>query len=152
MNRYLLIAISSLAFLFSGIWAKTSDSKDWFAYAKNDLKAAQILIDTKDPLIGVALYHIEQASEKALKALLIACNTSFALTHDLKILLKNCTSAGFDLHEFCDDIAEINPYATKSRYPNKSYIEPAMSTVKSYIKRAALLLAFVQTEIDCIVV
>lgn len=145
MHRYLLHILLSCVFLVSYIRAKPSDSKDWFAYAENDLQAASVLTDAH--IIGCALYHIEQASEKALKAYLIATNTSFALTHDLVPLLGSCCKTEPDFDQFASDIRDINPYSTKSRYPNKSYIEPAPNTVKSLIARATALLHFVRNKI-----
>lgn len=145
MNRYLLPMLLSCIFLVLSIQAKPSDSKDWFAYAENDLQAASLLTDAH--IIGCALYHIEQAAEKALKAYLIATNTDFALTHDLVPLLSSCSKTEPDFNEFTSDIREINPYSTKSRYPNKSYIEPAISSVKSLILRTTALLYFVRSKI-----
>lgn len=145
MKRYISSFLFSFLVFVSGIDAKPSDSKDWFAYAENDLKAASVLVDAN--IIGYALYHIEQASEKALKAYLIATNTSFALTHDLVPLLCSCTKTEPEFEQFTPDIREINPYSTKSRYPNKSYTEPQISTVKLLIAKATALLHFVHDRI-----
>ncbi len=148
MNRFLYTPVLSLILLFATIGAKPSDSKDWFSYAETDLKAAAMLADAH--IIGYALYHIEQATEKALKAYLVATNTTFALTHDLVPLLSSCARNDADFGQFSTDIREINPYSTKSRYPNKSYVEPSISQVKELIARAASLLRCIAEKIGSV--
>lgn len=142
MSRYFNSLILSLLFIFS-CPAATQDCTAWMEYGDNDLRAAQILIDDPNPLIGVALYHIEQSVEKALKAYLLAHNIAFALTHDLAPLLKSCCAQDTDFGQFASDVKEISPYATKSRYPNKSYTPPTKAAVSALIQRAEALVDFV---------
>lgn len=146
MFRYLSSFILSLSLIFSA-HGKPADSIPWSAYADNDLRAAQVLIEVKEPLIGVSLYHIEQAFEKALKAYLIAHDVSFALTHDLKPLLKSCSTVDTQFDQFALDAKEISPYATKSRYPNKSYTPPTKNEVEQLIERTQAILEFVHEKI-----
>ncbi|GMU19206.1 MAG: hypothetical protein AMXMBFR12_03980 [Candidatus Babeliales bacterium] len=146
MSRYFYSFILSLSFLFSA-QASTNDCYSWIEYADNDLRAAQVVIDIQNPLIGVSLYHIEQALEKTLKAYLIAHDVSFALTHDLKPLLKSCITLDTNFDQFTADAKEISPYATKSRYPNKSYIPPTKEAVEKFIQRAQTIVYFVHKRL-----
>lgn len=146
MSRYFYSFLLSLSLLFSA-HASTNNSQSWIEYADNDLCAAQVLIDHKKPLIGVALYHIEQAVEKALKAFLIFNNTSFALTHDLKPLLTSCSKIDSGFDQFAIDAKEISPYATKSRYPNKSYTPLTKVAVEKFIQRAQTIIDYVHERI-----
>lgn len=146
MSRYFYSILFSLSLIFCA-HGKHADNTAWIEYADNDLRAAQVLIDVKDPLIGVSLYHIEQAVEKALKAYLIAHDVSFALTHDLKPLLKSCTTLDTNFDQFAADAKEISPYATKSRYPNKSYSAPTKAAVEQLIKKAGTIVEFVHARI-----
>jgi HEPN domain-containing protein len=146
MFRYFSSLILSLSLIFSA-QGKPADSIPWMAYADNDLRAAQVLIEVKEPLIGVSLYHIEQAFEKSLKAYLIAHDVSFALTHDLKPLLKSCSTVDTQFDQFALDAKEISPYATKSRYPNKSYSPPTKNEVEQLIERTQAILEFVHEKI-----
>lgn len=146
MSRYFYSFILSLSLLFSA-HASTNNSQFWIEYADNDLCAAQVLIDYKKPLIGIALYHIEQAVEKAFKAYLVSHRVSFALTHDLKPLLANCSKLDADFDQFAEDAKEISPYATKSRYPNKSYSPPTKAVVEKLIQRAQTIVEFVHERI-----
>lgn len=146
MYRYFYSLILSISLIFSA-QSKPADGVAWMAYADNDLRAAQVVIDVPNPLIGVALYHIEQAVEKALKAYLIAHDIKFALTHDLAPLLKSCCNDDRNFDQFAPDAKQISPYATKSRYPNKSYTPPTKNAVEGLIERAAIILAFVNQRI-----
>ncbi len=144
MNRFSLL-LSLLFFIQTSFGA--ADHKQWLTYAHTDLQAAQIVTQSCPPLVGIALYHIEQAVEKALKAYLIAHHVSFALTHDLKPLLNSCYKEDAAFADFSDDIAIINPYATKSRYPNASYVAPSVEKVAALIARAETLLTYISQQL-----
>jgi HEPN domain-containing protein len=47
----------------------------WLAKAASDLRSARILADADDPPLDAAVYHCQQAAEKAVKALLVALET-----------------------------------------------------------------------------
>lgn len=146
MSRYFYSFILSISLIFS-TQASSTDGAAWIMYADNDLRAAQVVIDVREPLIGVSLYHIEQAVEKAFKAYLVAHHVSFALTHDLSPLLKSCCSCDAHFAQFADDAKTISPYATKSRYPNKSYTPPTKEAVQHLIKKAGTIVDFVHARI-----
>lgn len=146
MNRYFNSLILSALFCVSSLFSATNNSASWLSYAHKDLSAAIILKNEHN--IGCALYHIEQAVEKALKAYLINSGTSFALTHDLVPLLNSCCKNDACFEQFTADIKEINPYSTKSRYPNKSYIEPSIDVVNTLITKANTILTFISAKIS----
>ncbi len=146
MNRYFNSLLLSTVFCISSLFSTTNNSACWLAYANKDLRAAITL--KNDQNIGCALYHIEQAVEKALKAYLINTGTSFALTHDLVPLLNSCCKNDSCFEEFAADIKEINPYSTKSRYPNKSYVEPSESQVTALIRKATAVLSLIDSKIS----
>lgn len=147
MSRYFHSLILSLSLIFSAHGSSADSSSDWISYADNDLRAAHVLMGVKNPLIGVALYHIEQAVEKALKAYLIASKVTFGLTHDLKPLLASCAKIDSSFEQFTSDVKLISPYATKSRYPNKSYTPPSVDEVEELIQKAESIVNFVHEGI-----
>ena len=134
----------SLLLYTASIFSIDNKSSAWFAYAQNDLRAAQVLTQFKDPLFGVALYHIEQAVEKALKAYLIFYQQKFALVHDLPPLLAACQKIDSGFSIFAADAKEISPYATKSRYPNNSFVMPEKTAVELLIDKAQHLIDFIR--------
>lgn len=50
---------------------RTEDSRDWLAHASKDLRRARILISADPPDPDGALFHCQQAAEKALKGFLV---------------------------------------------------------------------------------
>jgi len=46
---------------------RTADTKAWLAKAFQDLRRVEIFLDTEPPDIEGALYHCQQAAEKAFK-------------------------------------------------------------------------------------
>lgn len=142
MSRYFYSFLLSLSLIFSAQGSSTI-SAAWIEYADNDIRAAHVVMDVKNPLIGIALYHIEQAVEKALKAYLIAHEVAFALTHDLKPLLASCSKLDSGFTQFESEVKVISPYATKSRYPNKSYTPPSPDEVEELIEKAESIVNYV---------
>ena len=49
-----------------------AEAEAWLAKAQTDLRAAQVDIAASPPILSDALFHCQQAVEKALKALLAA--------------------------------------------------------------------------------
>ena len=66
---------------------KQSDPRKWLRFAEADLAAARSLLATPDLPARIACFHAHQATEKALKASLVASGTPFRKTHDLAILV-----------------------------------------------------------------
>lgn len=58
--------------------------EEWLKFAFADLKTAKVILRSEEDLvIGNALYHAQQCSEKALKAYLVYKKHSIMKTHDL---------------------------------------------------------------------
>ncbi len=64
---------------------KRQEVKAWLAKAGNDLRAAEVGLAADPPLVEDALFHCQQATEKAMKAFLAAYDTPFRKPHDLKV-------------------------------------------------------------------
>lgn len=60
---------------------------DWLRHARSDLLVAQ---SPAGPgvLLEALCYHLQQAAEKSLKAVLIHCGIAPPRTHNLKLLLE----------------------------------------------------------------
>ena len=54
--------------------------KDWLTRAHQDLRASRVLSVAEDALLDVAIYHCQQAGEKAVKAFLQWRDEPFAKT------------------------------------------------------------------------
>jgi len=65
---------------------KTVDTAQWMGKARSDLRSAEVLLTVDPPLVGNALYHCQQAAEKARKALLYWQDVPFHKTRKLEQL------------------------------------------------------------------
>lgn len=64
-----------------------------------------------------ALYHLQQAVEKKLKALVLLGGENPPFTHDISRLVTICQRLGFDIDESAEDIADtMTLWETKTRY------------------------------------
>ncbi|MCR5042391.1 MAG: HEPN domain-containing protein [Clostridia bacterium] len=67
--------------------------------------------------VSGAAYHIQQAVEKALKALILLHGGAPAFTHNISKLSLHCDELGVKLPEELDDIAEaLTLWETQTRY------------------------------------
>ncbi|MGQ9610662.1 MAG: HEPN domain-containing protein [bacterium] len=98
----------------------SDEVNEWIRIAKEDLKAAQILLSYHQPVIGIACFHCQQAIEKLLKAFLVWKGKSFGKTHDLTYLLELCEEYGFDAIFLKDKAEALTSYAVDIRYPSIS--------------------------------
>lgn len=89
---------------------------DWLKHAASDLKLGN-LGRNQDVLPEQLCFHAQQATEKALKAVLVSRGLEFPLTHDLEALLEILKGAGVPLPAAMNDIDELTPYAVEPRYP-----------------------------------
>ena len=94
-----------------------SDTRLWLLKAANDLRAAEVDLGAEPPLIEDALFHSQQAAEKALKAFLTFHNVPFRKTHNLEEIGEVCLSIGQSLKNGIDEAVPLTEYAWAFRYP-----------------------------------
>jgi HEPN domain-containing protein len=97
--------------------ARVADTRAWLEKATLDLRGAGIDLAATPPLVGDALFHCQQAVEKALKALLAWHDEPFRKTHDLVELGALCTTIDDTLEPLLRKAAPLTEYAWKFRYP-----------------------------------
>ena len=86
----------------------------WFQYAESDLELAKL--KSSNILFETLCFHIQQAVEKAMKALLISKSVEFPKTHNLKILI-DLLPDDLSVPEKILKSAWLTEYAVSSRYP-----------------------------------
>lgn len=97
-----------------------SDPDDWRVWLE---KASNDLLNIDNNLRSTAVpwdtvcFHAQQAAEKLLKGLLVACGEIVPRTHDLSALLGRCTAAGLFVEVLREDCDRLQPYAVLTRYP-----------------------------------
>ena len=95
----------------------------WLAKARRDIDSARRLLVGAPPYRDTAVYHCQQAAEKAIKALLSAKGIPFPKSHDLTALLTLAIDAVPTLCRLAEAAAVLTPYATLFRYPD-AVMEP----------------------------
>lgn len=91
------------------------DPREWLNRARGNLAKAKV------PVSGGYLedlcFDAQQASEKAIKAVLIARHIDFPYTHDLSRLLTLLEAHGESIPDAIRQAEELTHYAAQTRYP-----------------------------------
>jgi len=95
-----------------------SETKAWFRKAAHDLRMAELAVRDEPAMTDQAVYHAQQAVEKAMKGLLTWHEHVFRKTHNLVELGEAC--AGFApvlVSLLRRAAAGLSDYAWQYRYP-----------------------------------
>ncbi len=93
-------------------------ARAWLERARDDLWAAGTAAEAEPAHPWLAVYHAQQAAEKALKALVVHETGAPAVpTHDLSVLLDRLRAAGTALPDLEPAASVLTPYAVEPRYP-----------------------------------
>ena len=84
----------------------------WMTKARHDLASARILGYGGDPVLDNAIYHCQQAAEKAVKGFLLCHGQSFGKTHDLEVLVALAISIDAGFSRYQEAAIALTPYAT----------------------------------------
>lgn len=96
-----------------------AEAAAWLTRAHADLQAADLDLAANPPLVEDALFHCQQAVEKALKSLLTAHERMFRKTHDLVELGRSSCEAAPELEPLLARAAPLTEYAWAYRYPGE---------------------------------
>jgi HEPN domain-containing protein len=97
--------------------AKLHLVKTWLIKAERDLASARPLASGPDPFYDTAIYHCQQAAEKALKGWLTFHDQPFEKTHDLRLLIESAARIDIGFTNHFTLAENLTPYATAYRYP-----------------------------------
>ena len=86
--------------------------------AHSDLATALCASASEDQDLDdeTVMFHLHQAAEKYLKALLAKQEVHFDRNHDISYLLDLCRDTNIALPDFADELESLNPYAVQGRY------------------------------------
>jgi HEPN domain-containing protein len=110
---------------------KQREVRAWLEKAMNDIRGAQIDMDAVPPLIEDALFHCQQAVEKAMKAFLTANDVSFRKTHDLDELAMACEKINKSLKGLLVPARNLSVFAWEFRYPGDNVTPSETETYKA---------------------
>lgn len=115
-----------------------SETKAWFVKAAHDLPATEALMPASPPLLDEAVFHCQQAAEKALKGFLTWHGRPFRKTHNLEQIGQQCLEIDATLREVIDQATPLTEYAWKFRYPGEPY-EPTAEEAAEALATARLV-------------
>jgi HEPN domain-containing protein len=114
--------------------ARVTETREWFAKAALDLRAAEFELTAVPPLTADIAFHAQQLAEKALKGFLTWHDQPFRKTHNLVEIGQQCVAIDATLEELARHAARLTEYAWKFRYPG----EPAEPLVEEAQEALAL--------------
>lgn len=101
----------------------------WLEKAEHDLIAASLIIESNPVILDIACFHCQQAVEKFLKAFLFFNDQEISKTHNLDLLLKNCSAIDNDF--LLIEVKDLENFAVRTRYPYE-YVAPSLPETKEY--------------------
>ncbi len=107
--------------------------------AQRDLQAAELFLVQADPFLDMAVYHCQQAGEKALKGFLFWHDVPFRKTHNLVELLAQCVVLDETLNTLSETAQRLTPFVAEFRYPS-DVLEPPLEDAQDAFARARTLL------------
>lgn len=116
----------------------SSHLADWLEKARKDLDRVPARLkegDNED-----AAFHLQQATEKYLKAFLLSKGWQLKKIHDLEALLDEAVKYEPSFEKFREVCEEITGYYLAGRYPfpvkgpNKKEIEVSLSKSRDFVK------------------
>lgn len=124
--------------------AKRQLIQSWLIKAQHDLASAHVLAANDSPLLDTAIYHCQQAAEKAVKGFLVFCDQEFERVHDVEALIKAAMPYQARFSAWADVGRLLTPYARMFRYPG-IVVEPSREQFCQALSSAEGIYTFVLT-------
>lgn len=121
-----------------------AECRSWLVKARGDLRMARIAREVDPPLLDQALYHAQQAAEKAMKGFLTFHDRHFRKTPNLVEIGEACTTIDPSLDDLFRRAAVLTEYGWKYRYPG----EPEDPTIDETNEAIALADAVLQAVLE----
>ena len=100
---------------------RAADARAWFQEAVKDLRRVGILLAAEPPDLEDALFHCQQAAEKAFKGFLTWHDVPFRRVHELDELGGQCADVDATLAPLVERADRLSKYASRFRYPGAPY-------------------------------
>ncbi len=105
----------------------------WLTKAQHDLIGSNRLAATDDITLDGAIYHCQQAGEKALKGYLAAQGHLIQKTHDLRLLIKECNAYEPSFQQWNAEADLLSSLVSSFRYPDQV---PVVNPTRSEFEQA----------------
>ena len=114
---------------------RCADTRAWLVKARGDLRRAEALLGIDPPDTEGAVFHCQQAAEKALKGFLVWHDVPFRRVHDIDVVGGQCVELDATLRDLVGRADVLSKYSWQYRYPGEPF-EPAYSEASDAIKLA----------------
>jgi HEPN domain-containing protein len=122
--------------------AKRQFVRSWLTKARRDLVSAHVLATNVEPLRDTAIYHCQQAGEKAVKGFLAYHDYEVEKFHDVEKLIRSAIPYESQFVSWVGVGRLLTPYATFFRYPGVAE-EPSTQQFEQAMSSATTLYEFV---------
>jgi HEPN domain-containing protein len=112
----------------------------WLGKADQDVRAARLLLDA---VAEQAAFHVQQALEKTLKALLVARRRDIRKTHDISVLVSLVRPHWPALVTDPFPLEQVTSWYITSRYPEMIDDEPSHAEIVAALEAVERLIATV---------
>ena len=121
---------------------KIKEIRNWLIKSQHDLGSAKRLMEGNEKYLDNAVYHCQQAAEKAIKAFLTYRDVVFEKTHNLPLLLIPCIQLDSRFKQLGEVAEMLNPYASEFRYP-REVMEPEEDEAEQALVSAKAFVDFI---------
>jgi len=111
--------------------ARVAETREWFAKAALDLRAAEFEFTAVPPLTADIVFHCQQLAEKSLKGFLVWHDQPFRKTHNLIEIDQQCVTIDLALESLVQRAAALTEYAWKFRYPGDPDVPDVTEAARS---------------------
>ncbi len=89
-----------------------------FQKGTSDLALAThvLTIDDSEIDVEIIFFHLQQAAEKYIKALLSFHDVHYDKIHDIRRLIELCQANSIELPDQVEELVNLNPFAVEGRY------------------------------------
>jgi HEPN domain-containing protein len=122
--------------------AKKELSSSWLLKSWHDLSAARLLAKADPPILDGAIYHCQQAAEKAVKGFLLFNDQFPDKTQNVLRLVEVAITWNPSFSASLDAADRLTPYATLYRYPRRlplldlDQVEQALDDAEAILSQA----------------
>lgn len=120
--------------------------KEWIKYSEKDFIAAHFLMTATSPPVEIICYHCQQSAEKILKAFLIKNDLIPSRTHDLNLLVNECTKLDDSISVLKKECNRLNDFGVSTRYPNN--LDLILEDAKIALKDAEKIKEYILSKIN----
>ncbi|MDP2996861.1 MAG: HEPN domain-containing protein [Bryobacterales bacterium] len=126
--------------------SSSDEAREWLRRAQADLRIARLALNDRPPLTSEALYHCQQAVEKALKGFLAFHDQPIRKSHDLRELGEQIAALDTSLREIVEAAYPLTEFASRFRYPGAPY-EPDAGEASAGMMVAGRVVAAIRAKL-----